>query len=126
MTDWKALARAVLLAEGAITPPVTGALKRVILADGRVSKEEAEFLLDLKKNASTVCEEFSRFVHDILKRVILPDAQINAAEARWLRTVVFADGKVDEAEQRFLKELKDAALVTCPEFDELCHEYGSL
>lgn len=126
MTNWKELARGILMAEGAITPAAAGAIKRVILADSRVSFEEAEFLIDLKRSVSKVSEEFNLFLFDILKRVILPDGEIGPTEAKWLKKIVLADGRLSEAERAFLKDLKEAAAVTCPEFDELCVQHLSV
>jgi len=126
MTDWKKLAKAAILADGAISASVGAVLKREVLADGRVNREEAEFLMDLQRNATSVAPDFRSFVYDIVKRVVLPDGEISRSETTWLQALLLHDRAVDPAERRLLKELKDAALVTCPEFDELCLHYESV
>jgi hypothetical protein len=126
MTDWKRLAKAVITAKGLITAEDAAIFKREILADGRVSREEAEFLLDLKSSVAATAPEFNQFLYDFIKKVVLLDGAITGNEVAWLKTVLFRDGSVDVLEQRLLKELKDAVLVSCPAFDDLWAQYQSV
>jgi hypothetical protein len=126
MADWKRLAKAVILADGTIGTHTAAALKAELIADGAVSQDEVEFLLELRTEAAAAVPEFHQFVFALIKRVVLPDGHVNAAETKWLKTFVFHDGKVDEHEKRLLTDLKESAIVTCPEFDELCHRYESI
>jgi hypothetical protein len=124
MADWKKLAKAVILADGYIEEKETEIIKKEILADGVVSKSEAEFLIDLRKNASKAVRKFHEFVFEVVKKAILADGVINADEAKWLEKFIFADAKVDDMEKDFLRDLKVSAKKSCPEFDELLKKCG--
>lgn len=126
MADWKRLAKAALVARGEIGPEAAAAVRAEFLTDARVDREEVEFLLDLRRSARSAVPEFHEFVFHVVKRVVLPDGEITPMETIWLRKLVFADGATDAHERRLLKELKEAAIVTCPEFDELVHEHESI
>jgi hypothetical protein len=124
MTDWKKLARALVLADGEITDRETTIIRRELLADGIIHKSEAEFLIDLRNSAKSAVPKFHLFVFEVVKKVLLADGDITAAEAAWLEKFILTDGKVDEMEKVFLKELKAGAKRTSPEFDALVRKYA--
>ena len=119
MADWRKLAKALALADGRIDTREATIIKAEIWADGRLDKSELEFLLDLKKGATTVVREFNTMLFAALKAAVLADGEISAKEATWLRRFLYADGKIDDDEKHFLRELKAGATKTAPEFDEL-------
>lgn len=119
MADWRKLAKALALADGRIDTKETTIIKNEIWADGRLDKSELEFLLDLKKGASSVVREFNTMLFAALKAAVLADGDISAKEANWLRKFLYADGKIDDDEKRFLQDLKASAKQTAPEFEEL-------
>jgi len=119
MADWRKLAKALALADGRIDTREATIIKDEIWADGRLDKSELEFLLDLKKGATTVVREFNTMLFAALKAAVLADGEISAKEANWLRRFLYADGRIDDEEKRFLQELKAGARKTAPEFDEL-------
>ena len=119
MADWRKLAKALALADGRIDTREATIIKNEIWADGRLDKSELEFLLDLKKGATTVVREFNTMLFAALKAAVLADGEISAKEASWLRRFLYADGKIDDEEKRFLQELKAGATKTAAEFDEL-------
>ena len=125
MADWKKVAKAVILADDYIEEKETAILKKEILADGVVSKSEAEFLIDLRKSAKKAVVSFHTFVFDVVKKAILADGSIDKNEAAWLTKFILADGVVDDQEKAFLKDLKASATKTCPEFDALVKKYAS-
>jgi hypothetical protein len=51
MADWKKLCKQLILADGYIEEKETDIIRKEILADGVVSKSEAEFLIDLRNSA---------------------------------------------------------------------------
>jgi uncharacterized membrane protein YebE (DUF533 family) len=119
MADWRKLAKSLALADGRIDTRETAIIKNEIWADGKLDKSELEFLLDLKKSATSTVGEFNKMLFAALKAAVLADGEISAKEANWLRQFLYADGKIDEEEKAFLRELKAGASATCPEFDAL-------
>ncbi len=119
MADWKKLAKAAILSDGHIDKKEVALIRQELLGDGKLDRSELEFLLDLRKSATSVVRDFNTLVFTALKPVILADGSIDAKEAAWLRKFVFADGKVDEDEKAFISDLKASAKSTSPEFEEL-------
>lgn len=119
MAEWRKLAKALALADGRIDTKETNIIKEAIWADGKLDKSELEFLLDLKKSATSVVREFNTMLFTALKAAVLADGDISAAEASWLRKFLYADGKIDDDEKKFLQELKAGAKSTSAEFDAL-------
>ncbi|MBX9581779.1 MAG: hypothetical protein K2X87_15860 [Gemmataceae bacterium] len=119
MADWKKLARDLILADGYIERKETELVKRHILADRAVSKDEAEFLIDLRRAAPKAIVEFHQFVFEVVKKAVLADGEITAVEAAWLKNFLFADRQADELERQLLRDLKAGARKTSPEFDTL-------
>jgi uncharacterized tellurite resistance protein B-like protein len=122
MADWQALLKEAILADGVIDADETALLKKEILADGVVDQEEVDFLVDLRNRAKSTSPEFDEFFFSALKMNILADGVIDADEAHKLREIIFADGVVDAAEKKFLKDLKESAGKTSPEFEALYKE----
>ena len=120
--DWRGFAKSLLLDGGRITEREAALLRRAILADRVVDREEAEFLIDLKRSASAVHPDFDRFLYEVLKRAVLRDGTVSDDEARWLRTFIQADRQVTPVERQFLEELRAQARSTGPEFERLCRE----
>jgi hypothetical protein len=124
MADWKKLCKQLILADDYIEEKETELIKKEILADGVISRSEAEFLIDLRRSAKKAVAKFHEFVFDVVKKAILADGVISADEAKWLEKFIFADGKVDDMEKAFLKSLKAAAKKTSSEFDALLKKCG--
>jgi uncharacterized membrane protein YebE (DUF533 family) len=119
MADWRRLAKALALADGRIDTKETEIIKKELMADGKLDRSEIEWLLDVRRSSSGSVQAFDQFVFAALKPIILADGAIDAKEATWLRKFIFADGKVDETEKVFLRQLKEGAKTTSPEFDAL-------
>ena len=124
MADWKQLAKDLLLMDGYIERKETELLRKAILADGVVSKAEAEFLIGLRKDAPKAVAEFHQFVLDVVKKAVLADGEVSAAEAAWLEKFITADGKVDDLEKQLLRDIKSGAAKCCAEFDALVTKYA--
>ncbi len=123
MADWKKLAKDLLLMDGYIERKETELVRKAILADGVVSKAEAEFLIELRKEAPKAVAEFHQFVLDVVKKAVLADGEVSAAETAWLEKFITADGKVDDLEKQLLRDLKSSATKCCAEFEALVKKY---
>jgi hypothetical protein len=125
MANWRDLALAALLADGKVAEKEVKIIKKELWADGKIDKDEATFLVELrnaakKKTASgRINPVFEKFFFTALTAKVLDNGIISSAEARWLRSVVFADAKVDNNEKKFLQGLKRKARKIAPEFDKL-------
>jgi hypothetical protein len=124
MADWKRLARSLILADGYIERKETDIIKAEMLADGVISKSEAEFLIDLRKSAPKAVVEFHQFVFEVVKKAILADGDVSAAETAWLQKFLLADGTVDDLEKQLLRDLKAGAKKTSPEFEALFKQHA--
>jgi uncharacterized tellurite resistance protein B-like protein len=122
MADWKKLAKDALLADGKIDTREVEILRKSLFADARIDKSELEFLADLRKSAKSTVKEFMKLFIEAVKNHMLADGVITDTEAVWLRKTIFADNKVDADEIQLLKELKQSAKQTSPEFDKLYNE----
>lgn len=120
--NWPAFAKKLLLEDGRISQRETELLKRAILEDHTVDREEVEFLVDLKRSAVGVHPDFDKFLFTVLKRVVMLDGAISDKEAHWLRGIILADGMVSPAEVEFLRELRREAKSAGPAFQKLCRE----
>src|SRR5262249_33990120 len=120
--NWPAFVKKLLLDNGRLNQREADLLKRAILADRAVDREEAAFLVDLKRSAQSVHPDFDRFLFEVLRRVVLRDGEISDQEARWLRDLIVRDGKLSPAEILFLADLKAQAKTTGPEFGRLYNE----
>lgn len=121
--NWHRLAKNLMLRDGQIHEREADILKREILADHVVNKEEAEFLVELRRAASGVHPEFDRFFLAVLKKIVLTDGKVSDAEARWLRKVLFSHAPMTGLETRFLDELRREAKSSGEEFRRLCDEF---
>ncbi len=122
MADWKKMAKAILLADGAIDEREVVAIRKELFADNRIDDIELELLLDLRNSAKGVKASFNELVLAAMKNCILADGTISAGHAGLLRHWIFADGKVDAGEKRFLQELKAAARQVSKEFEALYNQ----
>ena len=122
MADWKSLLREVLLTDGTIDATETAVLKREILADGVVDREEVEFLTSLRDRAREICPEFTAFFFEALKLHLLADGVLDEEEGELVRKIIFADGVIDDSERAFLAELKREAKSISPGFERMSNE----
>src|SRR5262245_3352410 len=117
MANWMKLAKELLLADGTIDRRETDLLRKEILADGKADDAELEFLLDLKRSAASVSQNYHQLVFDAVKSNVLADGVISAQEASWLRRWVMSEGQLDEGTKKLLQELKAGAKQTAREFE---------
>lgn len=122
MADWRSLAKALALADGAIDNKETEIIIKEFMADGVLDRSEIEWLIDVRNSSASRVEAFDKFVFGALKPMVLADGQIDADEAAWLRKFIFADGNIDSGEKAFLADLKSSAKSVCAEFTQLCSD----
>jgi hypothetical protein len=114
-----------LLANGRVEGTEIELLRKELYADGIISREEADFLVELHKRIQRRSPGFENFFYQAIKDHILGDGIIDTEEARWLRQMLFRDGKVGEREKKLLHQLKGEAKQTSAEFNALyeeCHK----
>jgi hypothetical protein len=128
MADWRKLAISALLADGVIDDTEVKVIKKELYADGKIDRQEVEFLVELRNEAQKKAKGapmHSGFENLFFKAVqdnVLDNGIISTKEANWLRKMLYADNKIDESEKKFLKKLKGAATKTSPAFDALYAE----
>ena len=104
-----------LLADGIIDAEEVVKLKEVLYEDGKIDKEEADFLFELndavsgKKNDTTWNSFFVQAIADFLLKDEKSPGEIDTEEAAWLVDKIGADGKVDEVERTLLLKLEKEA-----------------
>jgi hypothetical protein len=122
MADWRRMAKAALLAGGAVDPRKVAILRKELFADKRIDRTELEFLFEAKRGAHKLAPEFTSLLNEAIRTTVLADGSISPGEVEWLRGYVLADGKIDADEKKLLKELKLLADKTCPEFEALYNQ----
>ena len=93
-----------VLANGKVDSAELEMLRRELYADGKITRQEADFLVELHKRVQRPSNAFEQFFY------------------KAIRDHVLADGKVDEREKKFLRELRGEAREVSPEFEALCKE----
>ncbi len=111
-----------ILANGRVDTPELELLRKELYADGKIDREEADFLVELHKRVQHKTPAFEHFFYQAIKAHILADGKIDAEESAWLRQMLFDDGKIDDHERKFLHELKGEAKQVGPEFEALWKE----
>jgi len=111
-----------VLANGRVEGPELELLRQVLYADGKVDRQEADFLVVLHKRVQRRTPAFEKFFYQAIKDHVLADGRISAEETAWLRQMLYADGKIDDQERKFLHELKGEAREASPEFEALFQE----
>ena len=126
MANWRNLAMAALLADDKIAEKEVKVLKKELWADGKIDKDEVNFLIDLrntakkKKASGRINPVFEKFFFKAVTAKVVTNGIISSAETKWLRTMLFADGKIDANEKKFVMSLKRKATKVAPEFEKLC------
>jgi hypothetical protein len=115
---------AELLANGKIEGHEIELLRMHFAADGKVDRQEAEFLLELYQQTKNIAPSFERFFCSTLKKYLLSDRVLDRDKAIWLRRVIFFDGAVRDREKKLLRELRGEASAICDEAQALFEDCG--
>jgi hypothetical protein len=124
--DWRAFAKKLLLNDGRIDAVEALFIRRAVVEDGKIDREEIEFLLDLRRDAKFVHPDFTRFLYKVLKRTVLRDGSIDAAEVEWLRKLIFGSLLAGPQELAFLEDLRREARAVHPDFYSLLSDAGGV
>jgi hypothetical protein len=111
-----------ILATGKVDSQHLEALRECLYADGKVGREEVDFLAELHKRVQHPNPAFEELFYEVVKDHILADDRIDAEETAWLRRMLFADGKFHDEGRKFLYQLKGEAKQVSPEFESLFRE----
>jgi len=99
-------------ADGSVSALEVEELKKAVLADGTVDREEADALFEVNTACSENPEnapEWETFFVDAVSSHILADGNVDEEEATYLIGKIEGDGKVDKAERALLANLKAKA-----------------
>ncbi len=113
-----------ILANGKVEGQEIELLRRELYADGKIDRQEADFLVVLHKRVQRRTPAFENFFYQAIKDHILVDGKIRPGEVAWLRQMLYHDGQVGERERKFLQELRGEARELSPEFEALYAECG--
>jgi uncharacterized tellurite resistance protein B-like protein len=111
-----------LVANGRVEGHEVRLLRELLYADGKIDRDEADFLVVVHKRVSQRSHQFEQFFYDTIKRHILQDGRIDAEEVEWLRQMIDDDGRLEDEERTFLEQLKGEAEQAGPEFEALYEE----
>jgi hypothetical protein len=93
-----------ILADGVIDEIEVKQLCEVLYADGKIDKEEADFLFELNDAVSGKANHSSW--ETLFVEAILEDGVIDDDEAQWLLTKIQGDSQLDKTEKALLANLK--------------------
>ena len=104
-----------ILADGVIDEAEVQQLRAVLYADGKIDKEEADFLFELnnavsgKENHSSWETLFVEAITGFLLEDEASPGEIDDDEAKWLLAKIQGDGQLDKTEKALLANLKKTA-----------------
>lgn len=110
-----------LVEDGVIDEAEVGQIRTRIFEDGKIDREEAEFLFKVNDAVSGNANHASwatLFVEAISSHVLEDDTspgEIDKDESTWLKGQIHGDGKVDDTEKALLANLKAKATGETPE-----------
>ena len=94
-------------------------IRKNLPADGALSRDEVEFLTELRTEARAVCPAFDQLFFPAFKAHLLADGKISHPEQFSLLRMLYGGGGIDSAERQFLLELRKEVREPSPEFDAL-------
>lgn len=85
-------------------------LRKEVMADGVVTKEEVELLWDKKDSQDVTTCEFGSFFAEAVMAWLLADGQIDEEEAQFLIDKINEDVDIDDAEAELLESINEWGL----------------
>lgn len=113
-----------ILADGIIDADEVRTINQAIYEDGKVDREEADFMFELNDAVSGKENHYSwkdLFVKAITDHVLKDDTSygsVDDEEADYLIGKIQGDGKIDEIEQALLLKILEKATGTCEKFQD--------
>lgn len=112
-----------ILEDGKIDKEEVDKLESVLYEDGIIDREEADFLFELNDNSKDNCAEWKEFFVKAITDHVLADevspGVVDDDEADWLKAKVEGDGKIDDVEKALLLNIKDKATSLSPKAEFL-------
>jgi len=106
-----------ILADGIIDADEVKEIESVIYEDGKIDKEEADFLFELndavsgKSNDDSWGELFVKAISSFVLDDDISNGEIDEDEASYLFDKIRGDGKIDDIEKKLLNHLKSSVSV---------------
>ncbi len=116
--------KASILADGIIDADEVRTINQAIYEDGKIDREEADFMFELNDAVSGKENHYSwkdLFVKAITDHVLKDDTSygsVDDEEADYLIGKIQGNGKIDEIEQALLLKLLEKATGTCEKFQD--------
>ena len=113
-----------ILADGVIDADEVRTINQAIYEDGKIDREEADFMFELNDAVSGKENHYSwkdLFVKAITDHVLKDDTSygsVDDEEADYLIGKIQGDGKIDEIEQALLLKILEKATGTCEKFQD--------
>jgi uncharacterized membrane protein YebE (DUF533 family) len=113
-----------ILEDGVVDAKEAAMLRERLFADGRIDREEADFMFRLNDAVSGKANDPAwqqLFVHALTTHVLSDEKSpgvVDDDEAAYLESKIQADGKVDDAEQALLVNIIRKAKSTTPDFQK--------
>lgn len=85
-------------------------LRKEVMADGVVTKEEVEMLWDKKDSQDCTTCKFDAFFVEAVMAWLLADGQIDEGEAQFLIDKISEDADIDDAEAELLEFINEWGL----------------
>lgn len=111
-----------ILTNGKVEGHEVESLRELISADGKIDREEAEFLIYIYKRTDQIAPAFEKLFYKAIKEHLLADGTIDSERAAWLRSLILVDGKVTEREKKLLREVRGEAKEISVEGNALIEE----
>jgi hypothetical protein len=111
-----------ILRDGRITDQEVDVIRDYLRDKGGLDLEDVKFLVEMLSDAREVAPEFDEVFFPALKKVILADGRVGLDEQFYLLKMLYSDKHVRESEKQFLRDLRNEAKETTPEFESLCEE----
>ena len=114
-----------VLEDGIIDADEVNEIREVLFADGKIDKEEAEFLFELNDAVSghNNHSSWKDLMVEAVSSFVLDDEEspneIDDEEADWLIAKVQGDGQIDEIERAILDNIKKKAVKVSPKLHVL-------
>ena len=113
-----------ILADGVIDAEEVITIKNAVYEDGKIDREEADFMFELndavsgKENHYSWKDMFVKAITDHLLKDDTSYGSVDDEEADYLIGKIQGDGKIDEIEQALLLKIIEKATDTCDKFQD--------
>lgn len=114
--------RADVVASGRIGERELDLICRQLYPEGRLGREEVEFLASIRRLVRSVNPEFEELFAEAVKLNVLVRGAIDAEGASWLRRLLCVGDSIDAGAKRLLGELRCEARQVSPEFQRFYDE----